>query len=343
MKEVLYTISGKRLPVVMNIGARALTSQGLNVHAGHDDVMSVADCGWGMLFARNAQEAGDFCLIARRAAEASQTPFFNVQDGFLTTHTVETRAPARARVHEGVHRRPEDEADQPDGPGQPADVGRRAEPGLVHEGQDRPALVLRPRRAGPGGGLRRVLPQDRPPLRLRRALPLRGRRVHPRRHGLLHGDGQGDGRLPARRQGHRRRLPDRVRLPAVPGQADRRGPEGLQGVHRLRADGRPALDHRQPPDPRDQGGLLRRGHRPERPREDRPRAADLQRRGRPGQPRRPARRHHRRVRQHDPRRPGFLLRRHRPSAGAEARRGPRPAAHAAASRCAATRSAASAR
>src|SRR5881398_2679214 len=90
MKEVLYTISGKRLPIVMNIGARALTSQGLNVHAGHDDVMSVADCGWGMVFARNAQEAGDFCLICRRAAEASHTPFFNVQDGFLTTHTVET-------------------------------------------------------------------------------------------------------------------------------------------------------------------------------------------------------------------------------------------------------------
>jgi len=89
MKEVLYTISGKRLPVVMNIGARALTSQGLNVHAGHDDVMSVADCGWGMMFARNAQEAGDFCLIARRAAEATATPFFSVQDGFLTTHTVE--------------------------------------------------------------------------------------------------------------------------------------------------------------------------------------------------------------------------------------------------------------
>src|SRR5262245_59949411 len=90
MKEVLYTISGKRLPVVMNIGARALTSHSLNVHAGHDDLMSVADCGWGMLFGRNAQEAGDLCLIARRAAEASVTPFFNVQDGFLTTHTVET-------------------------------------------------------------------------------------------------------------------------------------------------------------------------------------------------------------------------------------------------------------
>jgi pyruvate-ferredoxin/flavodoxin oxidoreductase len=90
MKEVLYTISGKRLPVVFNIGARALTSHSLNVHAGHDDVMSVADCGWGILFGRNAQETGDLCLISRRAAEASKTPFMNVQDGFLTTHTVET-------------------------------------------------------------------------------------------------------------------------------------------------------------------------------------------------------------------------------------------------------------
>ncbi|MCB0160125.1 MAG: hypothetical protein KDD83_18460, partial [Caldilineaceae bacterium] len=89
MKEVLYTISGKRLPVVFHIGARALTSQSLNVHAGHDDVMSVADCGWGILFARNAQGAGDLALIARRAAEDSRTPFLNVQDGFLTTHTVE--------------------------------------------------------------------------------------------------------------------------------------------------------------------------------------------------------------------------------------------------------------
>src|SRR5262245_58611169 len=103
MKEVLYTISGKRLPVLMNIGARALTSQGLNVHAGHDDLMSVADVGWGMVFARNAQEAGDFCLICRRPAEASQTPFFNVQDGFLTTHIVETvRLPEPAFMKEYI-------------------------------------------------------------------------------------------------------------------------------------------------------------------------------------------------------------------------------------------------
>ena len=89
MKEVLFTISGKRLPIVFHIGARALTSHSLNVHTGHDDVYGVSDCGWGVLYARNAQEAGDFALIARRVAEDTETPFLNVQDGFLTTHTIE--------------------------------------------------------------------------------------------------------------------------------------------------------------------------------------------------------------------------------------------------------------
>ncbi len=89
MKEVLYTIAGKRLPAVFHVGARALTSQALNVHCGHDDVMAVTDCGWGMGFAKNAQDAADLALILRRAAEEGETPFMCVQDGFLTTHTVE--------------------------------------------------------------------------------------------------------------------------------------------------------------------------------------------------------------------------------------------------------------
>jgi pyruvate-ferredoxin/flavodoxin oxidoreductase len=89
MKEVLHVISGKRLPVVFHVGARALTSQALNIHAGHDDVMAVADTGWGILFARNAQDVADLTAIARRVAEETETPFFVVQDGFLTTHTIE--------------------------------------------------------------------------------------------------------------------------------------------------------------------------------------------------------------------------------------------------------------
>ncbi|MEO5362544.1 MAG: 2-oxoacid:acceptor oxidoreductase family protein [Magnetococcus sp. DMHC-8] len=89
MKEVLYTIAGKRLPQVLNVGARALTSQALNVHAGHDDVMGVADCGWGILFAHSVQAVADLCLIARRASEDARTPMMSVQDGFLGTHTIE--------------------------------------------------------------------------------------------------------------------------------------------------------------------------------------------------------------------------------------------------------------
>ena len=89
MKEVLHVISGKRLPVVFHVGARALTSQALNIHAGHDDVMAVADTGWGILFARNVQEVADLAAIARRVAEETETPFLVAQDGFLTTHTLE--------------------------------------------------------------------------------------------------------------------------------------------------------------------------------------------------------------------------------------------------------------
>ena len=108
MKEVLYTISGKRLPVVYHIGSRALTSQSLNVHAGHDDVMGCEDVGWGMLFTRNAQGAGALALIARRTAEETSTPFFNIQDGFLTTHTVENVLLPEIELMKDFVGRPED-------------------------------------------------------------------------------------------------------------------------------------------------------------------------------------------------------------------------------------------
>lgn len=89
MKEVLFTIAGKRLPQVLHVAARTLTSQGLCIHAGHDDVMAVADTGWGILFSHSVQAVADLTLITRRASEASVTPFMCVQDGFLLSHTIE--------------------------------------------------------------------------------------------------------------------------------------------------------------------------------------------------------------------------------------------------------------
>ncbi len=73
----------------------------------------------------------------------------------------------------------------------------------------------------------------------------------------------------------------------------------------------PAFDGGQPPDPRDQGGILRRHERPERPGTDRANTPRLQWRRRPGQPGRSAGRPDRRFREHDRRGPGLLLPGHR--------------------------------
>ncbi len=90
MAEILHSAAGKRLPMIFHVASRSIASQGLTIHAGHDDAMLVADAGCGMLFARDAQESADLAPIARRAAELCETPFLLIQDGFVTTHAVES-------------------------------------------------------------------------------------------------------------------------------------------------------------------------------------------------------------------------------------------------------------
>ena len=144
MKEVLYVIAGKRLPAVFHVGARALTSQALNIHAGHDDVMGVADCGWGMLFARNAQEAADLTAIARACRRGDRDPLLR-RPGRLPddAHAREPR-PARGRAPARVRRRPARAPAELVRADRGADDGRRPEPGQLHEGPDRAARLLRP-------------------------------------------------------------------------------------------------------------------------------------------------------------------------------------------------------
>jgi pyruvate-ferredoxin/flavodoxin oxidoreductase len=90
MHESLYAATGKRLTYVLNVAARAMTKHALNVHAGHDDYHAVDDSGFFQLFAKDVQEAGDFALICHRIAELSLNPGLNAQDGFLTSHVLET-------------------------------------------------------------------------------------------------------------------------------------------------------------------------------------------------------------------------------------------------------------
>lgn len=89
MHESLYAAVGKRLPYVLNIGARAITKSSLNVHCGHDDYHCIDDTGFVQVFGKNAQEAADLNLIARKLAELTLTPAAVGQDGFLTTHLIE--------------------------------------------------------------------------------------------------------------------------------------------------------------------------------------------------------------------------------------------------------------
>jgi|CXWL01.1.fsa_nt_gi pyruvate-ferredoxin/flavodoxin oxidoreductase len=96
MHESLYAAVGKRLTYVLNVAARAMTKQALNVHAGHDDYHAVDDTGFFQLFAKDVQESADLNLVAHRVAELSLNPGIIAQDGFLTSHVIESlRLPER--------------------------------------------------------------------------------------------------------------------------------------------------------------------------------------------------------------------------------------------------------
>jgi pyruvate-ferredoxin/flavodoxin oxidoreductase len=101
MHESLYPAVGKRLTYVLNVAARAITKHSLNVHAGHDDYHAVDDTGFFQLFATDVQEIADLTLIAHRIAELSLTPGISAQDGFLTSHVIETvRVPEPELIRE---------------------------------------------------------------------------------------------------------------------------------------------------------------------------------------------------------------------------------------------------
>ncbi|MDH3645896.1 MAG: 2-oxoacid:acceptor oxidoreductase family protein [Gammaproteobacteria bacterium] len=113
MHESLYAAVGKRLTYVLNIGCRAMTKATLNVHAGHDDYHCVDDTGFFQVFAKNAQQVADLNIMSHRIAELALTPGIVAQDGFLTTHLIESlMIPERELIAEYLGR-PADIIDTP--------------------------------------------------------------------------------------------------------------------------------------------------------------------------------------------------------------------------------------
>ncbi|WP_455207876.1 2-oxoacid:acceptor oxidoreductase family protein [Kaarinaea lacus] len=113
MHESLYAAVGKRLTYVLNIGARAITKATLNVHAGHDDYHCVDDTGFFQLFAKNAQHVADLNIIAHYIAEHALNPGIIAQDGFLTTHLIESMVVPERELIETFLGKPDDIIETP--------------------------------------------------------------------------------------------------------------------------------------------------------------------------------------------------------------------------------------
>ncbi len=90
MSEITYIASGLRLPIVMILANRTLSSP-LSIWNDHSDVMSIRDCGWIQVFTENGQEVYDHVFISYRLAEDRKVllPVIINMDGFILSHVIE--------------------------------------------------------------------------------------------------------------------------------------------------------------------------------------------------------------------------------------------------------------
>lgn len=90
MFEVLFSVSGMRLPVVMTVANRALSAP-LNIWNDQQDSIAVRDSGWVQIYVEDNQEAMDAIPQAYKVAEDHDVllPVMVCMDGFTLTHTYE--------------------------------------------------------------------------------------------------------------------------------------------------------------------------------------------------------------------------------------------------------------
>ena len=90
MWELLGVASGLRLPMVMVIVNRALSSP-INIGCDHGDSMGARDSGWIQLYSENAQEGYDNLIQAVKITENRDVrlPVMVMIDGFITSHSTE--------------------------------------------------------------------------------------------------------------------------------------------------------------------------------------------------------------------------------------------------------------
>ncbi|MBD3388628.1 MAG: pyruvate ferredoxin oxidoreductase [Candidatus Altiarchaeales archaeon] len=90
MHEVLFIVSGMRLPVCMSVVNRALSAP-INIWNDHQDSISERDTGWIQLYVETAQEAYDMTIMQHRISEDPRVllPSMVCMDGFTLSHVYE--------------------------------------------------------------------------------------------------------------------------------------------------------------------------------------------------------------------------------------------------------------
>jgi pyruvate ferredoxin oxidoreductase alpha subunit len=88
MHEMLFIAGGLRLPIVMPVASRALSSP-LNIHGDHSDSLASRDSGWMQFFSETVQEGYDTLIQCVKIAERTSLPAMCCVDGFILSHCME--------------------------------------------------------------------------------------------------------------------------------------------------------------------------------------------------------------------------------------------------------------
>lgn len=88
MHEILFITAGLRLPIVICLVNRSLSSP-INIHCDHSDTLASRDSGWLQIYAENAQEAYDTTIQLVKIAEEALLPGIVTTDAFIISHGME--------------------------------------------------------------------------------------------------------------------------------------------------------------------------------------------------------------------------------------------------------------
>ncbi len=85
----MYKMAGERLPAVINVAARSLSTHALSIFGDHQDVYAARATGFAMLASSSAQQVMDLTGVAHLSALKGRVPFMNFFDGFRTSHELQ--------------------------------------------------------------------------------------------------------------------------------------------------------------------------------------------------------------------------------------------------------------